>query len=42
MVSYASNLPVTRVYDKWRKGQEDIENREGWWMNHLVPQERKK
>jgi hypothetical protein len=42
MVSYASNLPVTRVYDKWRKGQEDIENREGWWMNYLIPQERKK
>ena len=42
MVSYASGLPVTRVYDKWRRGQEDIENREGWWMNYLIPQERKK
>jgi hypothetical protein len=42
IISLWSGIPASRVYDRWVKGTNDIENNEGWFGNHFVPQERKK
>lgn len=40
--SLASGIPATRIYQRWVKGTKQIESGDGWWMNHFVPQEKKK
>jgi hypothetical protein len=42
VASLYSGIPATRAYERWMKGQKDIEEGRGWWGNHFVPQERKK
>ena len=42
VVSFMAGIPASRLYDKWMKGQRNIENGSGWWANHFVPQEKKK
>jgi hypothetical protein len=41
LASLYTNVPATRAYERWQKGQKDIENG-GWWVNYFIPQERKK
>jgi len=40
--SLASGIPATRIYQRWMKGTKQIESGDGWWMNHFIPQEKKK
>ena len=42
LLSLASGIPATRIYDRWAKGTKNIASGSGWWMNHFVPQEKKK
>lgn len=42
LASLSSGIPATRIYERWMKGQKNIEDGSGWWGNHFVPQEKKK
>ena len=37
-----SGIPATRIYKRWVKGTRQIEEGDGWWGNHFIPQENKK
>ena len=42
VVSLYAGIPASRIYERWMKGQKNIENGSGWWGNHFIPQEKKK
>lgn len=42
IASLYAGIPASRIYDRWMKGQKNIESGHGWWGNHFIPQENKK